>query len=703
MSAPVIDTPRNGPAKTGTFPHRLVALLTGVLVVGSLLLIRVLAAQSTNGALPPIEAEASSLPVLDQPAEPVSAPRSEIPQTETALPAVPEALGKPGAPAGSRIAWMRDDPPQREPVAEVAVERLPVPPQKEEDLRPRLAQRGENELIPELMGTAQVGLRSSDRYGIYKAYKTAASRNSKVTGSAQMADPTPLLQIRPDFNYLPLRQGPTAQLAPRDAGTLAVLSRKMHAYFNTISPVGPSGERTNPAGLAAALNNDLRGKKPEWLRVEAVPTLNQMLMTEDRPFRSMLVQLLAEIPERPATLALVQRVLFDLSPEVRERAVQALAGRNPLDYRPGLLSALRYPWAPAAEHAARALVTLKDKESVPSLVTLLPLPDPAEPQRYRNQLVMQQLVRMNHNNSCLVCHPPALLGTEPVVGFDPVPRQGNPAPGAGSGMRGGRCASGSMGGSRSPGSLPTTNWVRADIAFLKQDFSTALPVRQVLVPAVAPPGGKVNPPQPGIVQQLERFDFVVRRRLLTPTEKRLWEKNGPARKDYPQREAILYALRELTGEDLGRETVAWQERFPRAAREVEAGRLARTFLKSNPLQQQFLLDRYRDSPGELNTLTLARIATDAQEPLQGRVRAALVERLSKRSAFTRRNALDEGNPELCRAAILACVKVGEKHRVTDLLALTEGPDPQLAERASEAARQLTGSVAREPSEQDGSR
>jgi HEAT repeat protein len=675
-----------------------------VLVVGSLLLIRMLAAQPGNEVLATPATEASNLPVLDRPAEPVSAPPPGVllPPDELVRTTALEAVGKPGAPAGSRIAWARHDPPQREAVPEVGPERLVALPQMEEEPRQRPEKRSENDLVVDLSGTPQVGLRSNDRYDIYKAYKTAASRNSKVTGSAQMTDASPLLRIRPDFNFLPLRQGSGAQLSPRDAGNLAVLSRKMHTYFNTVSPLGPSGERTNATGLAIALSNDMRGKKLEWLRVEAVPALNQMLMTEDQPFRLLLVQLLTEIPERPATLALVQRVLFDLSPEVRERAVQALAGRNPLDYRPPLLSALRYPWAPVAEHAAEALVSLKDKDSVPTLVTLLPLPDPTEPQPFHKQLVAQQLVRLNHNNSCLICHPPALLGSEPVIGFDPVPRQGIPPPTSGGPMRGGRCASGSMAG-RSPGSVPTTTWIRADIAFLRQDFSVALPVRQILVPAVAPPGRKANPPQPGIIQQVQRFDFVVQRRLLTPGEKRLWEKTGQPRKDYPQREAILFALRELTGQDLGKETVAWQERFPRAVEDVQAARLARAFAKANPLQQQFLLERYRDSPGELNTLTLARIATDLQGPLQDRARAALVERLSKRSAFTRRNALDEGNPELCRAAIQACVRAGEKQRVPDLLGLSEAADSRLAYQASEAVRELTGSVPKEQSEQEGLR
>ena len=74
-----------------------------------------------------------------------------------------------------------------------------------------------------------------------------------------------------------------------------------------------------------------------------------------------------------------QRAVFDLSPDVREAAVKALRARRNSEYRPVLLGALRYPWAPAADHAAEALVALEDRGAAGQLVRLLDEPDPALP------------------------------------------------------------------------------------------------------------------------------------------------------------------------------------------------------------------------------------------------------------------------------------------------------------------------------------
>ena len=52
----------------------------------------------------------------------------------------------------------------------------------------------------------------------------------------------------------------------------------------------------------------------------------------------------------------------------------------------------------------------------------------------------------------------------------------------------------------------------------------------------------------------------VRTRALTPQEAAALDKGEPAphRMLYPQREAVLFALRELTGEDLGPRSADWQ-------------------------------------------------------------------------------------------------------------------------------------------------
>src|SRR5262249_18266117 len=150
-----------------------------------------------------------------------------------------------------------------------------------------------------------------------------------------------------------------------------LLSRKLRLYLNTIAPAGADGLRANPALLLDALRMDRRRKRPEWLRVEAIPTLMQMLMHEDAAVRKILVDLLSEVPQAKATVALAQRAVFDLDADVRSAAIKALKERKAEDYRPVLLKALRHPWAPAADHAAEALVELGDRAAIPDLIRTL--------------------------------------------------------------------------------------------------------------------------------------------------------------------------------------------------------------------------------------------------------------------------------------------------------------------------------------------
>jgi len=56
-----------------------------------------------------------------------------------------------------------------------------------------------------------------------------------------------------------------------------------------------------------------------------------------------------------------------------------------------------------------------------------------------------------------------------------------------------------------------------------------------------------------------RFDYLVRTRTL-PREAEAKEPETPApTADYPQRQAVLYALRKLTGKDGGTSSAKWRE------------------------------------------------------------------------------------------------------------------------------------------------
>jgi hypothetical protein len=77
----------------------------------------------------------------------------------------------------------------------------------------------------------------------------------------------------------------------------------------------------------------------------------------------------------------------------------------------------------------------------------------------------------------------------------------------------------------------TGDFVRADVTYLRQDFSALQPVEE-----------------PGAWPKVQRFDYLLRSRPLTPEEAAAI---APAAASYPQRDAVLYALRRLAKEGGG--------------------------------------------------------------------------------------------------------------------------------------------------------
>jgi HEAT repeat protein len=626
----------------------------------------------------------------------------------------------------------------------------PAPPRRdshtEEDLRAALA------LVPE------VGIGA---YGpaAFQAFVNSAGSGAGVLGEPVWTDPTPLVRTKRDLRQLPLRGGPGSQLKNKEAATLDEQSRKLRVYLTTVAPVGPDGHRPAAGLLAAKLRAETRGQRPEWLRPEAVPALMQLLMHEDVFVRQMLVELLAEIPGPAATRALAQRAAFDLDTGVRAGAAAALRTREAADYRPVLLKALRYPWAPAADHAAEALVALGDRGAVAELVTLLRQPDPALPQPLPGgRLVVQEVVRASHLANCILCHPPSLTGSEsPSLGVDPVLTMAFPSTyvslsrlsspgGAGSGAPGSSSSFGALvqqavqrllstpgchhyenagstsqgqttvltaapGGASGVGSnaasaprltartaalpagLAAANGqprlvrtagrtlttlplvIRGDITYLRQDFSVQQPN------GPAPTAGGPAPQT--------RFDYFLRTRDASPAE-RAATKLLTTAPSYPQRDAVLFALRGLTGLDGGATTEAWQELFPRAEDDVRAARLCRDLLRANPVQKEVLLAQLREGKGLAHTLALAAAIPSLRGAVQDRAREALADRLTRMTAGTLRDKLADPDAEVQRAAVVACTRKGSKELVPDLIALLDAGEPLTVQLAEAGLHELTG-------------
>jgi HEAT repeat protein len=601
-------------------------------------------------------ADSNDLELLPFPAETAAAAKVELPASAPPLVVRQDPGPKP-------------KPPASQPSAVDAMKPPAAPAFKRRD------RVGEEGLRDQLALAPEIGIgRSAPQ--LVRSYTNRTRVSMTVSGEGGLTDASVLRETIPAVATLPLRLGSQAQTNPKAAATLGSLSRKLHAYLDAAAPAGPDGHRSSPALLAQALRREKRGKSPEWLRAEAIPTMLQLLMHEDTAVRRMLVEMLADISGPQATVALAKRAVFDLDPESRVEAVRALKGRPAADSRPIFLTALRYPWPPAADHAAEALAALEDKGAIPALVTLLKEPDPAAPRKLsRGGYVVQELVRAKHIGNCLLCHPPALTGNEPVQGPDPVNTVPARAPGGG----GGGGWSGGGGGSGASNRVPLV--IRADIVFLRQDFSVQLPAANLPAVQGATPAF--------------RFDFLVRTRRLTKLDTaQLNQPRGET--SYPQREAVLFALRELTAQNPGAATADWVRLFPTAQTEVEAGRLAEKLIAAGPVRLAQLLGQAQAGDEDVYIKALATALPRLKGEARETIHEALAQRLARLDTDTLRRRLYDESGVLREAMVTACVRRRDKELIPDLIALLEEGDSKLASQAEKGLETMTGQHLADP-------
>jgi hypothetical protein len=272
----------------------------------------------------------------------------------------------------------------------------------------------------------------------------------------------------------------------------------------------------------------------ENVTLARIAALMQVLAPEPPAMRVGLVQYLSAVAHPEATRALARLAVFTPEAEVRRAALDALKVRRERDYTDILLAAFHYPWPAVARHAGEAVVKLERSDLVPQLVALLEERDPREPVLKhtgdRKVPVVRELVRINHHQSCVVCHAPGnTSNVSPEAVTAPVPHPSQPL----------SSPSGGYGNNTIPEVL-----VRVDVTYLRQDFS----VRQAVADA--------NP-----WPEMQRFDFLVRTREVTEDEARAYRQK--LHKDEPgfvtpYQRAVLAALRELTGRDTAPTAEAWR-------------------------------------------------------------------------------------------------------------------------------------------------
>lgn len=331
-----------------------------------------------------------------------------------------------------------------------------------------------------------------------------------------------LFDSRPDLGRLPIVREDRCVLSTVEGRLLGRMSDRLRTSIGEVAfgaPVSRCGTYRSPDDSAVTAVET----------AAAYPSLaTWVLQAEADPGRQLLVNLLTRSRSPAATNFLAQRAVFDPSADLRRQAVQALKRQSPADARPLLLAALQYPWPVAADQAAATLIALDDRAAVPDLVRLLDAPDPARPHAGGEGVpVVREMVRINHFRNCQLCHAPSYDRRDSVRGWVPAPERPLP-PSFSSPVLSYRQAVKPAG--------PAEVYIRADVTYLRPDFSTALPVDR-----------------PGPWPAVQRFDFIVRTRPARP-----WETDQSPRTTYPQREAVLRALRELTQSDFGGHSEDWR-------------------------------------------------------------------------------------------------------------------------------------------------
>jgi HEAT repeat protein len=549
----------------------------------------------------------------------------------------------------------------------------------------RLQKLDDEELRKQLLLAPEVALdaRPGSTQGLIQTAKRIQAAGLYYPGPALLA------RARPDLAGLPFRMGHECHLGKEPAENLQALSRKLRTHVEASIPRLQADPRPNPDRLREKL---LGPSQDEWITPAAIPALLQLLQAENKPVRLMLVEILSKIEHWRSTEALAMRALVDLAPEVRESALRALRDRPREDYRPILLAGLSYPWIPVQQHAAEALVALKDKEAVPQVVQTLDLPLATIPfpatQGNKKVLVTRELVRVNHLLNCALCHAPSLSRDDLVRGA--IPRTDRPLP--------------------PPTSRPyytgAGRMIRADTTYLRQDFSVVQPVL------------KTAPDWPAH----QRFDYLVRTRPLTSRERQLFAKEQLAGKIERLREPIFFVLRELTGKDFGTDVSKWRtlkttstlahSNSPKTGKrggsdwsqllmlqdmaggtpqkDPDPKKLARALLVADDEARAGILQSLSAGKGSNYTEALASIIPKLGVEAHREARDTLAERLTRLTTTTVREYLKDKDAELRRAAALAAGQKDARSLAPDLILLLNDEKPMVRRAAHASLKAMAG-------------
>jgi hypothetical protein len=229
-------------------------------------------------------------------------------------------------------------------------------------------------------------------------------------------------------------------------------------------------------------------------------------------------------------------------------------------------------------------------------------------------------------------------------------------------------------------------FVRADVAYLRQDFSVSQPVTN---PTIG-------------LEATSRFDYLVRLRPAKAQEQVSRQAQSKKSSSYAQRESVLFALRELTGKDAGPTTEAWLALFPQAEIDARAAALTATLIRASARRQDQLLAQYAVGQGEAYTEALARAIPSLKEPARNKARQLLAQRLSQMKSEILETRLRDGNLEIRRAAASACGRKRDVNLTPRLIPLISDADAEVAATAYASLKALTDRDFGPPADADAS-
>lgn len=123
---------------------------------------------------------------------------------------------------------------------------------------------------------------------------------------------------------------------------------------------------------------------------------------------------------------------------------------------------------------------------------------------------------------------------------------------------------------------------------------------------------------------------------------------------------------------------------------TEVARMSEELVAANGDEQLAIIARLRDSKGTDNTDALALAIPKLSGDAQRQARDALTQRLTRMTAATLRDKLQDDNVEVRRAAALACGRKNAKEHIADLLQLLDDAEMDAVQAARLALKELTG-------------